>query len=109
MRNRVWPVLYLTVSVMRNRLRAGAISAVAALVLVSPQLAWACSVCASGRDEGARQAFLWTTAVLSALPPLMVGGMVWWLVRRARAPERSNSAGRVPDEWAAVSRSSSSP
>ena len=55
MKNRVWPVLYLTVSVMRHRLRAGAISAVAVLVLVSPRLAWACSVCASGREEGARQ------------------------------------------------------
>ncbi len=114
MRNRVRPVLYLTVSVMSNRLRAGTISAVAVLVLVSPllvwpKLAWACSVCASGRDEGARQAFLWTTGLLSALPPLMVGGLVWWLVRRARASESSHTARRAPDEWASVSGSSSSP
>ena len=94
---------------MRSRLRAGIAFAVATLVLVSPKLASACAVCGAGRDEGARQAFLWTTGLLSVLPPLMVGGLVWWLVRRARAPEGSHAARLAADELGSFSQSSSSP
>ncbi len=95
---------------MRSRLCAGIAFAVATLVLVSPLLVWpqlasACAVCAAGRDEGTRQAFLWTTGLLSALPPLIVGGLVWWLVRRARATAKSQTARPAPDEWTSLSRS----
>ena len=65
--------------------RARIACAVAVLVVASPGLAWACAVCGAGRNEGSRQAFIWTTGLLSVLPPLMVGGLVWWLVRRARS------------------------
>ncbi len=93
---------------MSSRLCAGIAFAVATLELVSPLLVWpqlasACAVCAAGRDEGTRQAFLWTTGLLSALPPLIVGGLVWWLVRRARATEKSRTARLAPDEWVSLS------
>ena len=57
---------------------------IAVLVVWSPQAALACAVCSSGKEEANRVAFSVTTAVLSVLPLLMVGGLVWWLRRRAR-------------------------
>lgn len=53
------------------------------LVLV-PRLAAACAVCFSGRSDEARVAFLATTVLLTGLPLLMIGSVVWWLIRRAR-------------------------
>jgi hypothetical protein len=44
----------------------------------------ACAVCFSGRDE-TRAAFLATTLGLSALPLAMIGGLAFWLRRRALA------------------------
>ena len=60
-----------------------------ALVLALPGWAAACAVCAPG-DEESRSAFIWTTVMLSVLPPGMVGGLVWWLWRQHR--ERAQSA-----------------
>lgn len=57
---------------------------VAAVVLFAPQLAAACSVCFTGRADETRVAFLVTTGFLTALPILLIGGLVWWLSRRAR-------------------------
>ena len=57
---------------------------VAAAVLFAPQLATACSVCFTGRADETRVAFLVTTGFLTVLPILLVGGLVWWLSRRAR-------------------------
>ncbi|HEY5656767.1 MAG TPA: hypothetical protein VIY27_03170 [Myxococcota bacterium] len=53
-------------------------------VLASPRIGWACSVCSAGRDEANRVAFIATTAFMTFLPLLMIGGVVWWLVRRVR-------------------------
>ena len=60
------------------------IALAAALWLLAPGAAWACSVCSAGRDDETRVAFLATTGLLSVLPLLLVGGLVWWLRRRAR-------------------------
>lgn len=67
---------------------------VALLALALPELASACSVCAGGGEES-RDAFIWTTVMLSVLPPAMVGGLVWWLWRlhRQRA-ESGRSLGK---------------
>jgi len=56
-----------------------------ALAVLAPRAAGACSVCMTGRDDETRAAFLATTALLSVLPLALVGGMVWWIRRRARA------------------------
>lgn len=65
---------------------AAAFAALAPLLaaLCWPELASACPVCTAGREEENRQAFLVTTLFLSLLPLSMVGGLVWWLRRRAR-------------------------
>jgi ABC-type spermidine/putrescine transport system permease subunit II len=51
--------------------------------LLAPRLAAACAVCFTGRADETRIAFLVTTGLLSALPILMIGSLVWWLRRRA--------------------------
>lgn len=53
------------------------------LLAVLPSGAWACSVCFSSTEEN-RWAFLITTIGLSFFPLMMVGGLVYWLHRRAR-------------------------
>ncbi len=52
-------------------------------VLLAPRLAAACAVCFTGRADETRIAFLATTGLLSALPILLIGSLVWWLRRRA--------------------------
>ena len=55
-------------------------------VLLTPELAEACSVCFSGQDQS-RTAFIATTAFLSILPLVLIGSMVFWIRSRARALE----------------------
>ena len=62
-------------------------AALALPVWLFPEMAGACAVCFSGRDE-TRAAFLATTLLLSVLPLAMVGALVFWLRRRALALER---------------------
>ena len=70
---------------------------VAALVIVfAPKIAAACSVCFSGRSDQTRVAFIATTALLTALPLLLIGTLVWWLRRRARQIQQNERALR-PD------------
>ncbi len=62
----------------------------AVLALWAPRVAHACSVCGAGRDDETRAAFLITTGFLTVLPLLLVGGVVWWLRRRARELEETS-------------------
>jgi len=59
---------------------------VAVLVASLADSATACPSCASPLEEN-RQAFVDTTIFLSALPLMMIGGMIWWIRRRVRAME----------------------
>jgi hypothetical protein len=72
----------------------------AALVLaagaLAPETSHACAVCFSGAD-GARVAFLLTTALLTLLPLALLGGFAWWLRRRIRELD-SEARGDVPVE-----------
>lgn len=64
---------------------------VGALVLCTPGLALACPVCFSAKNEASRVAFLGTTVFLTALPLLMVGGVVMWLMKQAEAAGRAEA------------------
>ena len=68
---------------------SGATRALAASVvaLLLPRAALACSVCFSGPDES-RTAFLMTTVGMSALPLVLIGGVIWWLRRQVNAARR---------------------
>jgi len=63
----------------------------AALVVGSPEIAQACSVCSAGRDDEVRAAFVGTTIFLSVLPPVAIGAGVLWLRRRLREMESADS------------------
>jgi hypothetical protein len=81
-----------------------------ALVLVGvwlPRIAQACYVCMSGRNDDTRRAFLATTGLLTVLPLVLVGGLVWWLRRRSRQLEEQDA--RLDEEVVVLSRTSSSP
>ena len=54
--------------------------------------AFACAVCFDANDE-TRDAFVGTTILLSLLPLGLMGGLVYWLFRRARAVDDQPSPG----------------
>jgi MYXO-CTERM domain-containing protein len=63
----------------------GWIAAAQALgMLAAPRIVHACSVCSAGTDDESRTAFILTTAFLTFLPLILVGGLVWWLRRRTQ-------------------------
>lgn len=56
------------------------------VVTLTPAVARACPVCFDP-NEGNRWAFIATTALLSTLPLLMVGGIVLWIRDTLRSSE----------------------
>ncbi len=58
---------------------------IALAIVLSPQLASACAVCMTGKEDETRVAFIVTTAFMTFLPLGLIGGFVWWLRRRALA------------------------
>jgi hypothetical protein len=60
-------------------------------VALAPRAAWACAVCTGQDDAAVSLAMLKGTALLSLLPLALIGGLVWYLRRRAREV----AAGRV--------------
>lgn len=75
-----------------------------ALLLALAAVAHACPVCGAEGAARNRAAFFGTTVLLSLLPLAMIGGGVWWVVRRlphglARELEvTDSSAGPLPGE-----------
>jgi hypothetical protein len=70
------------------------------LVSAVPSLAYACPVCFSAKDEAGRLAFLGTTLFLTALPLLLIGGVIYWLASRSveDVDSEPSSAGTEPTE-----------
>jgi len=63
-----------------------AVGAVVASVIVAvPGIVLACPVCLSGRDDETQLAFRVSTAAMTFLPFLLVGGLLLWLRKRFRA------------------------
>lgn len=82
---------------MKHRNAAVAIAVVLA-ALVLPELASACAMCIAGQG-GNQRAFAIGSIFLSITPLLAIGGMVWYLRRRARAlaaAEAERDAERLP-------------
>jgi hypothetical protein len=68
------------------------------LVILSPSIALACSVCTAGRDEENAAAFLITTIFMSILPLLALGTFVYVLWRRFQKLEADSAPPRIPEE-----------
>ncbi len=83
---------------MRRTAPLVATALVALLALVWPSAGAACPVCLGG-EERSRDAFIWTTVLLSVLPLGMIGGLVGWIWRRTRAQQRGAApeVGRIPN------------
>ncbi|MFP6654728.1 MAG: hypothetical protein VCB25_03810 [Myxococcota bacterium] len=64
------------------------------LIVLSPSIAAACSVCTAGRDEENAAAFLITTIFMSVLPLLAIGTLVYVLWRRVRKLEADAASTR---------------
>lgn len=64
---------------------------VALATLLLPTAAQACPVCGQGAP-GTESALLVMSGILSALPLLMAGGIVAWIVVRARAAEGGSAS-----------------
>jgi hypothetical protein len=56
----------------------------------------ACAVCFQAKTDASRIAFIATTAAMTALPLLLIGGVVYWVRSRFRsqAAETAGQAGR---------------
>lgn len=52
-------------------------------VLAMTASASACSVCGTGKEE-ARVAYWATTAILSFLPLVMIGGLIYYILKRSK-------------------------
>ena len=68
------------------------------LVVSSPRVALACSVCTAGRDEENAAAFLLTTVFMSVLPLLALGTFLYVLWRRFQKLEAETAATRSREE-----------
>jgi hypothetical protein len=67
-----------------SSVRTAAVLVFAAVAAALPRAAEACAVCMSGREDDTQRAFLLGTLLLSALPLVLIGGLILWLRRRAR-------------------------
>ena len=77
--------------------------AVGSLLLSAPHAAHACAVCFGGQDSAdTRMAFILTTVLMTFLPLLMIGVVVWWLRRRFRQLELEQARAATMDRaWPA--------
>jgi cbb3-type cytochrome oxidase subunit 3 len=80
---------------LRARVSGILVAAVALALSVAPSAASACAVCTGGQDDETLAAFLAGTITLSLLPLAMIGGLVWWLRRRARQLAAEEAAGVI--------------
>ena len=68
-------------SVISRMMNRGIGLALIAVLWLAPRAAQACAVCSTGREDETRVAFIVTTAFMTALPLLVLGGG-FWLLRR---------------------------
>lgn len=73
--------------------RAWVLRAVGLALGVSANVAHACPVCFSAKDEAQRQAFFDTTIFLTLLPLALIGGFIYWVARRVRRLDAEQRAG----------------
>ena len=73
---------------MRSAVAKILLAASCTLLAWAPRTSRACAVCTSAAEDSNRLAFILTTALLSFLPLLIVGGFVW--DRLVRPAEEAN-------------------
>jgi heme/copper-type cytochrome/quinol oxidase subunit 2 len=64
----------------------------AVLFLLITNETWACVVCGTAK-EASRKAFIYTTAALSLIPLMMIGGLIfylYWMTNRRQKREQTS-------------------
>lgn len=74
-----------------------AAASLAALVSLTPAVALACPVC-FGANDANREAFFLSTLFMSLVPLAMIGGLIGFLVLRARAVEAEGAPVAGPSD-----------
>ena len=64
-------------------------------LLLAPQVAEACAVCAPSDEEEVRTAFIVSTAFMTFFPLMVLGGVAWWIRRRYKAADAAYAAASV--------------
>ena len=83
---------------VNGRSVAVVLSAAAVALLLAPGAAEACAVCFQAKSDASRIAFIATTAFMTILPLLVIGGVAWWVRRQfVKADERAAAASTAPE------------
>lgn len=71
-----------------------------------PSVASACPLCIAAQDEAVQVAYIFATGFMTFLPFGLVGGLIFWLRRRARQLALEEAAGviRLPTPGARPNR-----
>jgi predicted cobalt transporter CbtA len=75
--------------------RRGLWALVGAALALAPDLAAACPMCISAQDDAVQQAFAVASLFMTVMPLSAIGGLVWWLRRRARQLAAEEAAGVI--------------
>lgn len=79
-----------------GRLSGHVLLAAALLVVVMPDVAWACPVCGMASTTDNAWAYTVMSVMLTVLPLGMIGGAVYWVSQRVSAAESEMLAPRPP-------------
>ena len=84
-----------------HRIRAAAAALLGTWIVAAPRLAEACAVCSPNDGDPAQYAFARASIFLSVMPLLLLGGIGWWVWRRARKLAADEAAGviRLPGRY----------
>lgn len=87
-------------------IRAKAAWLATAILLAMPTSASACPLCIAAQDESVQIAYIFATGFMTFLPFALVGGLIFWLRRRARQLALEEAAGviRLPSPGARPNR-----
>ncbi len=67
-------------------------SATLAVLLLVPLTAYACPMCFQGKNEESQIAFIVSTAFMTLLPLLVIGGAIWVVRKRVKKLEARDEA-----------------
>jgi hypothetical protein len=68
-----------------TRTGCGPAAVIVTLALLAPRVSDACAVCISARDDGTQLGFLLGTLIMTPLPFIVIGSIIFFVWRRTRS------------------------
>jgi len=68
-----------------TRMARGRAAVSLAIALLAPRVSEACAVCVSARDDGTQLGYMLGTLILTPLPFVVIGSIIFFLWRRTRS------------------------